>query len=382
MTAYLPPAPQLSPNRLAPSIRGRTLQRKCACGGTIGPTGECEECRKKRETGVLRRLASSAQPSTLDSQPLVVPPLVHEVLRSSGQPLDADTRTFMEPRFGHDFSRVRVHSDAKAVESARAVNAHAYTVGHDIVFDANASPPGNRTQSSVLAHELAHVVQQQGQGATGSLRVAPADDPAEAAADRAADGVLSERRTTVATTSGRSLQRLGANPGCTSTQADAIHQAIFDANSMAGKALAALGASPLAARTLRALPRNFGKDGTAANARKIADRLRAGRDDMLKIPFSCTNASNDAACAQLHCGDTAAAGCHASNICSDVTLATKDTIVRASCVLHEALHACDSSMTDDLYSGWFGHSGSTAGYPGNTPLINADSYTTLAMELS
>ena len=58
-----------------------------------------------------------------------VPPIVHEVLRSPGQPLDAATHAFMAPRFGHDFSSVRVHTDAKAVESARAVNALAYTVG-------------------------------------------------------------------------------------------------------------------------------------------------------------------------------------------------------------------------------------------------------------
>src|SRR6266481_6002155 len=97
------------------------LQRKCACGGTPGPTGECEGCRRKR----LQREA--AQPSTLNRQHSEVPPIVHEVLRSPGQPLDAATRAFMEPRFGHDFSRVRVHTDAKAAASARAVNALAYT---------------------------------------------------------------------------------------------------------------------------------------------------------------------------------------------------------------------------------------------------------------
>ena len=62
------------------------------------------------------------------------PSIIHDVLRAPGQPLDATTRAFMEPRFGHDFSRVRVHSDAKAAESARAVNALAYTVGQDVVF--------------------------------------------------------------------------------------------------------------------------------------------------------------------------------------------------------------------------------------------------------
>jgi uncharacterized protein DUF4157 len=71
-----------------------------------------------------------------------VPPIIHEVLRSPGQPLDATMRTFMEPRFGHDFSQVRLHhTDAKGAESARAVNALAYTVGHDIVFWAGQYAP-------------------------------------------------------------------------------------------------------------------------------------------------------------------------------------------------------------------------------------------------
>ncbi|MGL4611887.1 MAG: DUF4157 domain-containing protein [Trueperaceae bacterium] len=62
-----------------------------------------------------------------------VPSIVHEVLQSSGQPLDGETREFMEARFGHDFSQVRLHMDAKAIESAKAVNALAYTVGKDII---------------------------------------------------------------------------------------------------------------------------------------------------------------------------------------------------------------------------------------------------------
>src|SRR5688572_11541831 len=81
-------------------------------------------------TGVLQRAAINSPP--LSS----VPPIVHDVLRSSGQSLDANTRAFMEPRFGHDFSGVRVHADAQAAESARAVSALAYTVGRDVVFGA------------------------------------------------------------------------------------------------------------------------------------------------------------------------------------------------------------------------------------------------------
>jgi hypothetical protein len=75
-----------------------------------------------------------------------VPPIVNEVLRSPGQPLDAAICTFMEPRFGYDFSQVRVHTDARAAESARAVNALAYTVGRDVVFGAGQYAPYSKEQ--------------------------------------------------------------------------------------------------------------------------------------------------------------------------------------------------------------------------------------------
>jgi hypothetical protein len=90
----------------------------------------------------------------------VVPTMVKEVLRSPGQPLDSATRAFFERRFGHSFSAVRVHTDAKAAESARAVNARSYTVGRDIVFEAGQYAPTTREGRRLLAHELTHVVQQ------------------------------------------------------------------------------------------------------------------------------------------------------------------------------------------------------------------------------
>jgi hypothetical protein len=82
------------------------------------------------------------------------------VLNSPGQPLNGGTRAFMEPRFGHDFSRVRVHADAKAAESAQAVNALAYTVGTDVVFGNGQYEPATANGQRLLGHELAHVVQQ------------------------------------------------------------------------------------------------------------------------------------------------------------------------------------------------------------------------------
>ena len=84
------------------------------------------------------------------------------VVRAPGQPLDAATRSFMQPRFGRDFSGVRVHSDAAAARSAQAVGAKAYTVGDDIVFGAGRFAPSTGEGRRLLAHELAHVAQRSG----------------------------------------------------------------------------------------------------------------------------------------------------------------------------------------------------------------------------
>jgi len=133
-------------------LNGTAIQRKCACDGSSGPTGECAACSNKR-LALQRRSADQSKTAT-------VPPLVREVLRSSGQPLDAETRAFMEPRFGHDFGPVRVHTDVRAAESARMMNALAYTVGGSIVFGAGQYAPRTVAGRRLLAHELTHVVQQ------------------------------------------------------------------------------------------------------------------------------------------------------------------------------------------------------------------------------
>ncbi|MBZ0170216.1 hypothetical protein MELA_00262 [Candidatus Methylomirabilis lanthanidiphila] len=133
------------------------LQRKCACGNHAIAGGGCEGCTRERKA-ILQRAPS---PSTGEGwgEGATVPPIVHEVLRSPGQPLDPATRAFMEPRFGHDFSQVRVHTDTKAAESTRAVNALAYSVGHNIVFGAGRYPANSLEGTYLLAHELAHVLQ-------------------------------------------------------------------------------------------------------------------------------------------------------------------------------------------------------------------------------
>lgn len=177
---------------LAPVIlasRQPVLQRRCDCGQhTSG--GECEECKKKKSDEKSGRDPLLQRAALNHDAARVVPPIVHEVLRSPGQPLDAATRAYFEPRFGQDFSRVRVHADARAAESARAVNALAYTVGHNVVVR-NRSLVSHLPESrSTLAHELAHVVQQRGiSSTTDRLQIGEPNDPMEREAENHARGL-------------------------------------------------------------------------------------------------------------------------------------------------------------------------------------------------
>jgi hypothetical protein len=182
-------------------------------GGGQNTKSGIDSCRPDKGAVKLRRATSNAESVN------GVPPIVHEVLRSPGQPLDAATRAFMEPRFGsdsnhepvrvlrnliqpqmtvnkpgdryereadrlservvntspkdlpagmhqHDLSNVRVHTDTQAGESARAVNALAYTVGRDVVFAPGYYAPHSPSGRRLLAHELTHVLQQE----TGSTQ--------------------------------------------------------------------------------------------------------------------------------------------------------------------------------------------------------------------
>ena len=154
------------------------LQRKSACGDTLGPG---EECRKK-QLNLQRGTANQARTTGL-------PPIVGEVLNTPGLPLEPETRAFMESRFGHDFGRVRVHTDARAAQSARAVDALACTIGRDVVFGAGQYAPHTSEGARLLAHELTHAVQQEGARGVpqAELPVSSPGDTGEREADRVAD---------------------------------------------------------------------------------------------------------------------------------------------------------------------------------------------------
>lgn len=137
-----------------------TVQTKLA----INQPGDSYEQEADRMAERVMRMPESSTPtrtaSAVGSSLSAAPPIVHEVLSSPGQPLDMDTRAFFETRFGYDFSQIRVHTDARAAESARAVSALGYTVGHNLVFGMGHYAPHRREGSQLLAHELVHALQQ------------------------------------------------------------------------------------------------------------------------------------------------------------------------------------------------------------------------------
>jgi hypothetical protein len=186
-----------SPSSFTP-VRSGILQRKCACGGKAGADGKCEECKKKKlvqtklkigmsndpleqeaDRVAAKVLATPVQPAASAAPPQIqrysgqsneqaetAPASVDQVLAGPGRPLDATLRQDMEQRFGHDFSKVRVHSGAAAEQSAMDVNANAYAVGHNIVFGAGQLASETSAGRRLIAHELTHVVQQSSAGQT------------------------------------------------------------------------------------------------------------------------------------------------------------------------------------------------------------------------
>lgn len=179
-------APAASARSSLTTVRTALLQRACACGQVPGSGGKCDDCDKKNKDKVLQRV------STGGPQPSAVPGVVNQALSSPGRPLDTPTRSFMESRFGHDFGGVRVHDDSLAADSARAVNAKAYTVGNDIVFDRGQYNPSTQSGKHLLAHEPAHTVQQGGvHRYANDLRVGGAmDSHLEREADSVAQAVV------------------------------------------------------------------------------------------------------------------------------------------------------------------------------------------------
>ncbi len=146
----------------------------------------------------LQRLAGNASVSRMftgEEQDAPASPVLDVVGKGGGSPLEGGLRGEMESRLDADFSDVRVHTDGKASESARSVQAKAYTVGSDVVFQSDHWSPGSDQGKQTLAHELTHVVQQRngpvaGTDAGGGIKLSSPGDEFERAADATAHAAL------------------------------------------------------------------------------------------------------------------------------------------------------------------------------------------------
>jgi Domain of unknown function (DUF4157) len=189
--------------------QGGFLQRKCACGNDAGGGGTCVECQVKQGLALQKKLRISepgdkyeqeadrvanqvmqmplseiylyssigqiqrqnrSESEKFNQQSIVgsnisdseTSQLTSGILSSNGQPLDSTSRAFMEPRFGQDFSHIRIHTGIQADESARSLHANAYTLGSHIVFANDKYQPNTVSGQHLLAHELTHTMQQVG----------------------------------------------------------------------------------------------------------------------------------------------------------------------------------------------------------------------------
>lgn len=191
------------------SVSEAMLQRQCACASTLSANDACEACNSDKPLQAKLAIGASDDPLEQEADRVAdqvlampansavsgvppriqryagqasgksgaIPASVDRVLAGNGRPLDATLKQDMEQRFGHDFSNVRVHSGSEAAQSARDVNARAYTVGTQIVLGANEGAMDTIAGRRLLAHELTHTLQQQGstvpRGVAGRIQRSP-----------------------------------------------------------------------------------------------------------------------------------------------------------------------------------------------------------------
>ena len=349
------------------------LQRKCACGGSASPlTGECEECQRKRALGLQTRRAAGGAPGGGTPAARSTPAAVAQGLGSPGVRLGGAVRSFFEARFGQDFGNIRIHADAGAAASARALGAEAYTCGSDVVFGPGhydvASPRGLR----LMAHELTHVVQQRSglraERASASNATERGSASASDAAEREAEGNaarlatgeplrFAERAPAVARRAAdettTTVAEPASPPGCTLAQHHAIEPAVRRAEQRLGTAIArvdayiAAPADPGNGAVRAALDRHFHSTDPSVVAR-VRARLETIRTDMTtRDPFT------------VECHDATDSSCTNANayvfdsnllvLCPDFFGASAE--FRTGSLIHEMAHALTGlHITDRAYS--------------------------------
>lgn len=309
-----------------------------------------------------------------------------------GSPISSGARNKMESAFGTSFSHVQLHTDSKASALSGSMNARAFAVGNHIAFGSGEYQPGTLAGDALIAHELAHVIQQK-ETSQNILRAKSdsADSGYEMDADKSAYNFLinqtlpgsQKKSLRPKMKSGLSIHSCGkSSPPCSVAEAQTITTSKQTASGWVTAALVKLRTSPTPADVLTALQKNFGAtDGVAANLPGIITKITTAETEMTTVPISCAG-TEDSTCSKAPCGYTPGAGAHKYVICRNATLTTgSDPIYQSGCVLHEAFHSAFSDFSGDSYSGWGGHSSSTSGYPGSNPLKNADSYASLVIDL-
>lgn len=326
------------------------VQRACACGGT------CPRCRT--QPGPEPPRLQTKQLNSGDPAQAAVPPVVNEVLRSPGRPLDPGPRAFMESRFGHDFGHVRVHADARAGASAQALEARAYTAGGDVVFAPGQYAPDGAEGRRLLAHELTHVVQQ---GTPGTMPRDVVMRQAKPAAPRYS--------------------------GCSATQQQQIDAAVVDARKALSRAAAVVGSaygkpSSLSAANKQLLLDHFHTTSHDHLRRILGTYISVQRafDAGLKLECeaTCPKSTSSAVCGYAYntrwfggrgpihiCFDPA--GC-------DFTITAANN--QAALVIHEAAHR-HAGVDDKVYAWDAKYATLTAGQS----MDNADSYAWFAVSV-
>jgi hypothetical protein len=350
----------------APAIGSTSTRVSRACAA-------CEEDEKAHAGHVQRTAASSA------SAEVAAPAIVHDVLRSPGQPLDAPTRAFFEPRFGHDFSSVRVHADERATQSAASIDALAYTVGPNVVFGAGHYTRHGATRSHLLAHELTHVVQQANAGHTAIRRQAggaagqskaPAGGPSAAAKPRPAPSCAD-----ICGDQEHCIQEPGET--CDTKMTNAVMAAWQKVAANVTRAIDHMTNTPQSPTLVQSLKDNFSWKGTPAtlpstvNAQLVKAQGYMSDNLCIKCPTQCPQnvvAMIDRARGQ-NCLDY-----NCFRICPSFKQPPTQTEVHA--LTHELMHRVARNQARDLYRG-------EPSYPGppSMALNLPDAYASLVDDL-
>lgn len=163
------------------------LQRKCNCDPSGDTEDMCPQCKASKHGRLQRSTYRGADVGAVLS-------IVHDLLATSGRPMETDSRKTMESSFDHDFSNVRLHTDTQATSSDQAVGAKAHTVGNRIVFGNGYYAPNSQAGKHLLAHELPHVLQQKDSNriSRSSISIGVIDDPLAQEAEKVANQVVND----------------------------------------------------------------------------------------------------------------------------------------------------------------------------------------------